>query len=633
MRYNLCGCFRGSNVRNGVQKSMLDSLDFKKVLNVVPRAVCVASAVRNEDGRIGDCIVEYVNEQFLIFSHNIISTGMRFSSVKEFLPQDMALFEVFEEVIRTGYKVTKTFLSARSNRWLQLTVVGLEEDAVVGFIEDVTQEKRLEQTVQRQDVRNMTLTEELSLTRTEMRTKLDSIQTLNNQLHFAAFHDSLTNLFNRAWFNRVIANVKNHGVASTATSCNNKNVENVEIRNFGLLLIDIDNLKNVNDAGGHNAGDMVLRQMAGILRGYENERITAFRFEGDEFILVVKNVSSRDEMSLLGYKIIQDANSHEIGFSGGISLYPEDSPDPINMLKFADMAKSDVKKNGKNNIYFFKQVMEDRFLRKMLIENKLNNAMEKNLFQLYYQPQFDVSSGELRGFEALLRWHDDELGWISPDQFIPLAEESRQVVPLGQWVMDTAMDNLAHWEKDFGFEGIVSVNVSPVQLKCVDFIDKLREGIERTGINPGHLEVEITEGIFIDNVQDTVRKLNQVRDMGIGVSLDDFGTGYSALRYLQILPLTTLKIDKSFISNIDEKGCVEANITESIVSMVSKMGLDTIAEGVENDSQLDMLKKINCHNVQGFLKGKPMPTDLCDRMLSGDSSAILTVNNVTPESV
>ncbi len=148
-----------------------------------------------------------------------------------------------------------------------------------------------------------------------------------------------------------------------------------------------------------------------------------------------------------------------------------------------------------------------------------------------------------------------------------------------------------------------------------------------------HLEIEITEGIFIDNVQDTVSKLNTIRDMGIGISLDDFGTGYSSLRYLQILPLTTLKIDKSFISNIGVSGGVEANITESIVSLVSKMGLDTIAEGVENDAQLTVLKKINCHNVQGFLKGKPMPKERCDRMLAGDMSAILTVNNPTPESL
>ena len=611
----------------------MDSLDYKQILNAVPQGVCVVSEVRDDTGKLIDCKIEFTNIQFLTVTNNEITKGMYYTSFYHVLPKNFSWFDIFENVLNTGYGMSRNFVSQKSGKWYQLSVNKISEGVVVAKLEDISQTKHLEQTVQRQDVRNMALSEELSLTRNEMRSKLESIQTLNHQLQFAAFHDSLTNLFNRSWFNRMLDDIKSKGVASIATSKEDRGNQTADVINFGLLLIDIDNLKNVNDAFGHTAGDGVLRQMATILRGYENERITAFRFEGDEFILLVKNISSREEMTLLGYKIIEQANSQEIGFSGGISIYPEDTSTLDDILKYADMAKSDVKKNGKNNIHFFRQVMEDRFLRKMLIESKLAVALEKNLFQLYFQPQFDVMTGELRGFEALLRWHDDELGWISPDQFIPLAEDSRQVVPLGQWVMDTALETLSRWELEYNFKGILSINVSPVQLKTPDFMDRLKDGLNRTKVRPEHLEIEITEGVFIDNVQDIVRKLNDIRRMGIGISLDDFGTGYSALRYLQILPLTTLKIDKSFISNINEENGVEANITESIVSMVSKMGLDTIAEGVENNSQLDMLKKINCHNVQGFLKGKPMPAELCDRMLSGDESAILTVNNVTPESL
>ncbi|MBP5752057.1 MAG: EAL domain-containing protein, partial [Treponema sp.] len=325
-------------------------------------------------------------------------------------------------------------------------------------------------------------------------------------------------------------------------------------------------------------------------------------------------------------------NDEGIGVSGGITIFPDDSRKPSDLLKFADMAMVEVKKNGKNSIYFFQKMMEEKFLKKICIENKLTKALSEDLFMLYFQPQFDVLTGKLRGFEALLRWHDDELGWIRPDQFIPLAEETQLVIPLGEWVMETAIKTLARWEKDFNFSGIISVNVSPLQFKKDDFIYNLKDKINHHGIKVEHLEIEITEGMFIDNMPDTVAKLNEIRSMGIGISLDDFGTGYSSLRYLQILPLTTLKIDKSFISNISEANGVEANITESIVSLVSKMGLDTIAEGVETDSQLDMLKKFNCHNVQGFLKGKPMPVDLCERMLNGDTSAILTIKNITPES-
>lgn len=612
---------------------MQESLDYKQILNAVPQAVCVTTGIRNESGKLTDCVIEFTNIQFLTLTNNEINTGMKYTEFNHILPKELDWLSIFEHVIHTSYTESKIFYSPKSNRWFQLIVNTISENTVVVKVEDISQTKYLEQTVQRQDVRNMALTEELSLTRNEMRAKLESIQTLNHQLQFAAFHDSLTNLFNRAWFNRMITDIKTSGLASISTSGEDKGTQSTDVINFGLLLIDIDNLKNVNDANGHAAGDDVLRRMAAILSKYESDRITAFRFEGDEFMLIVKNISSREEMTLLGYKIIEQANAEEIGFSGGITIYPEDTSNLDNILKYADMAKTDVKKNGKNSVHFFRQVMEERFLRKMLIESKMCNALEKNLFQLYFQPQFDVITGKLRGFEALLRWHDDELGWIRPDQFIPLAEDSRQVVPLGQWVMDTAMETLSKWEIKYKFDGIISVNVSPVQLKMHDFMDRLKAGIIRTGIRPEHLEIEITEGVFIDNVQEIVMKLNDIRRMGIGISLDDFGTGYSALRYLQILPLTTLKIDKSFISNIGEENGVEANITESIVSMVSKMGLDTIAEGVENNSQLDMLKKINCHNVQGFLKGKPMPAELCDRMLSGDETAVLTINNVTPESL
>jgi len=239
-------------------------------------------------------------------------------------------------------------------------------------------------------------------------------------------------------------------------------------------------------------------------------------------------------------------------------------------------------------------------------------------FQLYYQPQFDVATNKLRGFEALLRWYDDEIGWINPEQFIPIAEETKLVIPLGEWILETAISTLKEWIEKYDFDGIMSVNVSPVQLKKPSFIFDLKDLIKKHSIPTHNLEIEITEGVFIDNKNEVIGLLNQIRDMGIGLSLDDFGTGYSSLSYLQLLPITTLKIDKSFIANITDKSGVEANITDSIISMVTKMGLDTIAEGVEKNEQLDILKKINCKNIQGFLKGKPMPKERCEQILGGD---------------
>ncbi|MBP7480187.1 MAG: EAL domain-containing protein [Spirochaetaceae bacterium] len=271
--------------------------------------------------------------------------------------------------------------------------------------------------------------------------------------------------------------------------------------------------------------------------------------------------------------------------------------------------------------------MQDKLLKRLNLETKLNEAMLNGSFKLYYQPQVDITTNKLRGFEALLRWYDDEIGWISPDQFIPLAEESRLVIPLGDWVMDTACATLRNWIDTYNFEGIMSINVSPIQLKKPSFIYDLDETIKKYSLDPRKIEIEVTEGVLIENMEETVRLLQDVKNLGVGISLDDFGTGYSSLSYLQILPLTTLKIDKSFIANITSKNSVEAEITDSIISLVTKMGLDTIAEGVENAEQLGVLQQINCRNTQGFLMGKPMPVDICEKMLSGDESAILRIEN------
>ena len=330
------------------------------------------------------------------------------------------------------------------------------------------------------------------------------------------------------------------------------------------------------------------------------------------------NIDSPNEIMNMGNLTLEIFNAEGIEFSAGISVYPDDGSETEELLRYADMAMYNMKRNGKNNVGFFKSVMKERFMQRLLIQNKLSAAFGRNAFQRgfqqVYQPQFNIESGVLRGFEALLRWKDEDLGWISPEQFIPIAEETRIMIPLGDWVLESALKTLKDWETKFSFNGIMSVNVSPVQLKKPTFIFDLSTLIEEYGVTPKKLEIEITEGIFIDNKEEVLGVLNQVRAMGIGISLDDFGTGYSSLSYLQKLPITTLKIDKSFISNIENNG-MEANITNSIVTMVSKMGLDTIAEGVENEEQLNILRQIKCQTVQGFLKGKPMTKTKCEEIL------------------
>ena len=257
-----------------------------------------------------------------------------------------------------------------------------------------------------------------------------------------------------------------------------------------------------------------------------------------------------------------------------------------------------------------------------MFKSKMPKSFENGDFELFFQPQFDIAYNKLRGFEALLRWHEPEIGSVSPDEFIPVAEETGFIKTLGTWVLEKAFTCQYSWEEKFDYDGIMSVNVSPVQLMDDDFLFVLDEAVRKTGVIPSHVEIEVTEGVLINDTEKAVAILEQVKAKGFRISLDDFGTGYSSLRYLQILPLTTLKIDKSFIQSITEKNGVSENITNAIISMVTKMGLDTIAEGVEKVDQLLILQELNCKTVQGFLRGKPMNQATIEDYLSGNKNAL-----------
>ncbi len=579
---------------------MLELSEYKTILDTIPAAVIIAVPVK-QDEKITDFSIVYVNECFRNLTKNFIKEGVLFSSFKEKISQDINWFDMAVETIKTKKTIEETFYSHNFSIWIQLVEKCVPGDYVAVSLTNVSQAKEYESALSEQNKKLEEVTSQLKSSRLNLDSQLKNIQQLNEQLLFAAYHDSLTDLYNRSWLSTMMkVQIK-------------ETIEKNE--KFGILLFDIDNMKDINDSRGHNAGDELLKQVATILKLMESKTVTATRFGGDEFVLLYKNIKDRDEAIEISKKALRFLNAEGIGISGGISIFPDDSKKYEDLLKFADMAKIEAKKNGKNNVACFHSLMQEKFLSKLNIETKMSKAMASRNFQLYYQPQFDAKTKELRGFEALLRWYDSDLGWISPEQFIPLAEETHLVVPLGDWVMTTALATIKEWEMKFSFNGIMSVNVSPVQFVQEDFIEKLFKKIEKSGIDKKHLEIEITEGVLIDNVEDTISKLNKIREQGVGLSLDDFGTGYSSLRYLQLLPLTTLKIDKSFVSNIAAKDGFEANLTESIISLVSKMGLNTIAEGVENEEQLKMIQKFNCRTIQGFLLGKPMPKEQCEKLL------------------
>lgn len=548
--------------------------------------------------------IHFVNETFVKIYGDLIKVGFTTEQCVERLSKEVDWYKMACVCTETGEPQETTFYSTICSAWLRVQMNATKSGFIIIAIVNVNKDKEREQQLLRQNLRLAALTDELSNSREELKSKLENITFLNEQLEHMAYHDGMTNLCNRQKFKMDFEHWLEHSKSNQ--------------EKFGIILLDLDNMKLINDAQGHGEGDEIICHAAEILKRFKKDDLRVYRYGGDEFIVMMRNINSQDTILNAGDLLLEVMNDEGIDFSGGIAICPDDGDNYSDLLKYADMAMFEAKRKGKNDICFFQTIMRERFMEKIAIQSKLSTAVSEELFQLYYQPQFDVATNKLRGFEALLRWYDEDTGWISPEQFIPIAEETRLVIPLGDWILERAIKTLKEWIEDFGFDGIMSVNVSPVQLKKQTFLYDLISLVKKYNIPTKNLEIEITEGVFIDNKNEVIDLLKQIRELGIGLSLDDFGTGYSSLSYLQMLPITTLKIDKSFIANITDKGGVEANITDSIISMVTKMGLDTIAEGVERREQLDILKKINCKNIQGFLKGKPMPKERCEQILGGD---------------
>lgn len=513
------------------------------------------------------------------FNRTVSKTILKFHYFHEFkalLSTEVPWNDMADKAINKIPCEPVTYFSDLSNGWFRVQMKGMDGKYIVVNIENITKEREH-----------------------------------SKKLLDTAYIDILTGLYNRNKFLDDIADL-------TAQAQFNGT-------KLGLLLIDIDNMKIINDYNGHTAGDEVLKKSAEILKRFSKNIIKAYRFGGDEFLLAIKNCSSMDSITNVCDTVFESFNSEQIKFSGGIAVYPDDSEEPEDLLRFTDIAMRRAKKDGKNRITNFKPEMQRVFIQKLNMQAKMSAALLNSDFYLVYQPQFDIKTGDLRGFEALMRWHDKELGDIGPAIFIPLAEETGMILEIGDWVLNTAFCTLKNWQQKYSFKGIMSINISPMQLKQPNFIENIRNLLIKYNLNPDTVEIEITEGIMIENMSEAIEELNSLKNIGLRISLDDFGTGYSSLSYLQVLPLNTLKIDKSFITGITEKNGIQANITNSIITMVTKMGLQTIAEGVEKNEQLQILKEFNCHIVQGFLRGKPMPEQNCAAYLGGKKSALISL--------
>ena len=553
----------------------LNQKDFMSIMNSISSPLIVARPIILPQGQ-KDFELVFFNEAF---SRTVSKTILKFHYFHEFkalLSTEVPWNDMADKAINKIPCEPVTYFSDLSNGWFRVQMKGMDGKYIVVNIENITKEREH-----------------------------------SKKLLDTAYIDILTGLYNRNKFLDDIADL-------TAQAQFNGT-------KLGLLLIDIDNMKIINDYNGHTAGDEVLKKSAEILKRFSKNIIKAYRFGGDEFLLAIKNCSSMDSITNVCDTVFESFNSEQIKFSGGIAVYPDDSEEPEDLLRFTDIAMRRAKKDGKNRITNFKPEMQRVFIQKLNMQAKMSAALINNDFYLVYQPQFDIKTGDLRGFEALMRWHDKELGDIGPAIFIPLAEETGMILEIGDWVLNTAFCTLKNWQQKYSFKGIMSINISPMQLKQPNFIENIRNLLIKYNLNPDTVEIEITEGIMIENMNEAIEELNSLKNIGLRISLDDFGTGYSSLSYLQVLPLNTLKIDKSFITGITEKNGIQANITNSIITMVTKMGLQTIAEGVEKNEQLQILKEFNCHIVQGFLRGKPMLEQNCAAYLGGKKSALISL--------
>ncbi|PAB56802.1 EAL domain-containing protein [Anaeromicrobium sediminis] len=419
------------------------------------------------------------------------------------------------------------------------------------------------------------------------------------QIKYMAYYDTLTELPNRHFLNHYFEEIIK---------------KDDRKQTLAVMFIDLDRFKIINDTLGHTFGDMVLKQVSRRLVKYIGKDHTICRHGGDEFIILMSNVS-KEKTSQMAEGIISEftkefiIENHKIFISPsiGISLYPFDGHDGETLIKCADMAMYLAKEKGRNNYQFYISNLSQRACKKMYLENGLRKALENNEFTLYYQPQFNLSTEKFIGVEALIRWEHPDFGIVSPMEFIPLAEESGLIIPIGKWILENACRQNKIWE-EAGFPQInIAVNISPVQFKSKDFVKMVEGVLKDTNIDPKYLELEITESIM-QNMEDSILILNKLKNIGIKVSIDDFGTGYSSLSVLQNLPIDTLKIDQSFINDIKEDFNISP-IVKTIIDMGNNLNLNIIAEGIEREYQIEYLKENKCFIGQGYLLSKPLSVE------------------------
>ncbi len=437
------------------------------------------------------------------------------------------------------------------------------------------------------------------------------------EIKHMAYHDALTRLPNRVLFMKELEVKLERSKKEEAVA-------------GAIMLIDLDNFKNVNDTLGHDYGDKLLEFIAEKLKMIITDNNTVCRFGGDEFLVLNSEVKDKNEIIIFAQKILSIFDSPFIIFdkltyitaSIGIAIYPQDGEHTSQLLKNADVAMYTAKTSGKNTFLFFNSMMREGLERKIRIEAILRQALVEDQFELYYQPQMDVKHNKITGFEALLRLNSKEMGFISPGEFIPIAEECGLIKELGLWCLKRACLKNKEW-RDKGYQfGSIAVNISTVQFEQSNFVELIIDVLEQTRLKPEFLEIEITESVLMKSLEKNIEILEKLNALGIKIALDDFGTGYSSLSYLRRLPIHTLKIDKSFIDGICSSSKEQA-ITYGIIQLAHKMELEVIAEGVENQYQVEILQKKECDKIQGYFFSRPLPAVQAEELMKNSKNEFI----------
>jgi diguanylate cyclase (GGDEF)-like protein/PAS domain S-box-containing protein len=444
------------------------------------------------------------------------------------------------------------------------------------------------------------------------------------EIRTLAFFDPLTGLANR----RMLMEQLRKSIAFSARSH----------RKRALLIVDLDDFKNLNDTLGHETGDLLLREVGLRISACVRESDTVGHLGGDEFVLLLEDLGETPEVAAAQAKMIAEkvlaqvdlpyqleGRECVISCSIGITVFGDSQENINEVLQQADIAMYQAKGAGRNTLRFFAPELQAAVNIRASMEEDLRQGIKSNQFMLYYQPQ--VEDGRLIGAEALVRWNHPRLGVLLPGEFIQLAEQSRLILPLGNWVLGAACRQIAAWAGDNRSAGIVlAVNISTLQLRQADFVDEVLGALERSGANPRNLKLELTESMLVDDVEDVIAKMTVLRTHGLRFSVDDFGTGYSSLTYLKRLPLDQLKIDRSFVRDL-LVDLSSAAIAQTIISLSQIMGLSVIAEGVETEEQLNLLAKLGCHSFQGYLFSPPVPLEKFEQFLPGFNAVRSSVTN------